>query len=107
MRHTFLLLVENRFGELDRLAGHFAARGVNIDSLAAAETPDRSVTWITITFTSDDETAVDLARALEREVLVLKAPGFTNEMFVQREVALIRLKVPDANQIKNKLKRPN
>lgn len=96
MRHTILVLVENRFGELDRLAGHFAARGVNIDSLAAAETLDRSVTWITITFTSDDETAVDLARTLEREVLVLKAPRFTNEMFVQREVALIRIKVPYA-----------
>lgn len=95
MRHTFLVLVENRFGELDRVAGHFAARGVNIDTLAAAETLDPSATWLTITFTSDDETAMVLARELEPEVLVLKAPGFTNEMFVQREVALIRLKVAD------------
>ncbi|MFN0086923.1 MAG: acetolactate synthase small subunit [Blastocatellia bacterium] len=95
MRHTFLVLVENRFGELDRLAGHFAARGVNIDTLAAAETLDPTATWMTITFTSDDETAVELARELEPGVLVLKAPGFTNELFVQREVALIRVRAAD------------
>ncbi len=95
MRHTFLVLMENRFGELDRLAGHFAARGVNIDTLAAAQTLDPSVTWLTITFTSDEETARTLARELEPETLALKAPGFTNELFVQREVALIRVKIGD------------
>ena len=40
MKHTLSVLVENKPGVLTRVAGLFARRGFNIDSLVVAETED-------------------------------------------------------------------
>ena len=48
MKHTISVLVENHAGVLARVAGLFARRGFNIDSLAVGVTDDVNVSRITI-----------------------------------------------------------
>jgi len=37
-RHTISILVQNKFGAFNRIAGMFAAKGYNIDSLSVGPT---------------------------------------------------------------------
>ena len=48
-RHILSLLVENKPGVLARIAGLFARRGFNIDSLAVGPTDDLHISRITLT----------------------------------------------------------
>ena len=48
MKHTISILVENHAGVLARVAGLFARRGFNIDSLALGVTEDEKISRITI-----------------------------------------------------------
>jgi acetolactate synthase-1/3 small subunit len=48
MKHTLSLLLQNESGALVRVAGLFAARHVNIDSLTVAATHDPSVSQLTL-----------------------------------------------------------
>ena len=52
MKHTLSVLVENKPGVLTRVAGLFARRGFNIDSLVVAETENPAVSRMTIRSTS-------------------------------------------------------
>ena len=47
-RHTISVLVENKFGAFNRIAGLFAAKGYNIDSLSVGPTEDETVSRMTI-----------------------------------------------------------
>ncbi len=48
-KHVLSILVENRPGVLARIAGLFARRGFNIDTLAVGPTDDPDVSRITLT----------------------------------------------------------
>ena len=47
-KHTLSVLVENKPGVLTRIAGLFARRGFNIDSLAVGPTDDPDVSRMTV-----------------------------------------------------------
>jgi acetolactate synthase-1/3 small subunit len=55
MKHTLSVLVENKPGVLTRVAGLFARRGFNIDSLVVAETENQAVSRMTITVDEQDQ----------------------------------------------------
>lgn len=48
MKRVYTMLVQNKPGCLDRIAGFTRRYGWNITSMVAAETPDKNVTRITI-----------------------------------------------------------
>ncbi|MDE3073662.1 MAG: acetolactate synthase small subunit, partial [Pseudomonadota bacterium] len=48
MKHTLSILLQNESGALARVAGMFAARHVNIDTLTVAATHDPSVSQLTL-----------------------------------------------------------
>ena len=48
MKGIFTVLVENKAGVLSHIAGLFARRGFNIDSLAVGETEDKTTSSMTI-----------------------------------------------------------
>jgi len=54
MKHTLSILLQNEAGALVRVAGLFAARGYNIDTLTVAATQDPAVSRLTLSLQCDD-----------------------------------------------------
>lgn len=90
-QHTISLLVENRFGALNRIAGMFAAKGYNIDSLTVGPTEDDTVARMTIVTRGDDQIIEQITKQLNKLIDVIKVIDLTFENFVERELALIKV----------------
>ena len=54
MKYTLSVLVENQPGVLSKVAGLFARRGFNIDSLAVGVTENPAISRITIVVNGDE-----------------------------------------------------
>ncbi len=85
------ILVENRFGVLNRIAGMFRRKGFNIDTLTVGETADPKVSRITITFYGEDDKE-QIIKQLEKMPVVIKVAELDNASSVSRELLLIKLK---------------
>jgi acetolactate synthase-1/3 small subunit len=94
MRHTISVLVENQFGVLARISGLFSGRGFNIDSLSVGETDDPSISRITLVVKGDEAILEQVMKQLHRLVDVIKVSDLTQDEFIDRELALIKV---DAN----------
>ena len=57
MKHTLSVLVENESGVLTRIAGLFARRGFNIESLSVGPAEQKNISRITMVVPGDDKTA--------------------------------------------------
>ncbi|MBU8901134.1 MAG: acetolactate synthase small subunit [Victivallales bacterium] len=96
--HTISVLVDNKFGVLARVSGLFSGRGYNITSLTVNETQDPKLSQMTIV-TKGDETVIEqIDSQLNKLVDVLKVEDLTNQNFIQREIALMKIQVTDANK---------
>lgn len=91
MRHTISVLVENKFGVLSRIAGLFSGRGFNIESLSVAESLDPNVSRMTIVTRGDDRVLEQVTKQLNKLVDVIKVIDHSEEKFVDRELALIKV----------------
>jgi len=60
------VIVSNHFGVLNRVAGLYAKRGYNIDSLAVGETEDPAFSRMTIVSTGDEYMKNQVLRQLEK-----------------------------------------
>ena len=95
-KHTISLLVDNEPGVLARIAGLFSGRGFNIDSLCVARTMDPEVSRITIVTIGDEQIQEQINKQLNKLINVIKVVDFTGTEFVEREMALIKVKAePD------------
>jgi len=92
MKHTLSVLVENKPGVLSRVAGLFARRGFNIDSLVVAETEDENVSRMTITVGEQDRPVEQITKQLHKLVNVIKITSLEPEASVERELLLIKVK---------------
>jgi len=93
MRHTISVLVQNKFGVLTRVAGLFSGRGYNIDSLNVAPTHDPKTSRMTIVTRGDDATVHQIVKQLDKLVNVIEVTDFREGEYVDRELALIKVKV--------------
>jgi acetolactate synthase I/III small subunit len=93
MLHTLAVLVENHPGVLIRVAGLFARRGYNIDSLTVCQTEDPDVSRMTIVVDGDDQVIEQVRNQLSKLVVVHTVSDLTGESVVERELALIRVEV--------------
>jgi len=91
-RHTISLLVDNQPGVLSRIAGLFSGRGFNIESLCVAETMDPLVSRITLVTRGDRPIIEQINKQLNKLVNVIKVHDLTATDFVEREMALIKVK---------------
>ena len=91
-RHTISALVENHFGVLCRIAGLFSSRGFNIDSLSVGETEDPEISRMTIVVKGDDRVLDQVVKQLNRLIDVIKVIDITHGTFIERELALIKVK---------------
>ncbi len=90
-KHTISLLVENKFGAFNRIAGLFSAKAYNIDSLTVGPTEDDSVSRMTIVTRGDDAIIEQIIKQLNKLIDTLKVTDLTYENFVERDLALIKV----------------
>ena len=93
MLHTLAVLVENHPGVLSRVAGLFARRGYNIDSLTVCQTEDLEVSRMTIVVNGDEQVIEQVRNQLSKLLVVHTVTDLTGESVVDRELALIRVQV--------------
>ncbi len=98
MKHTISVLVENHFGVLARVSGLFSARGYNIDSLCVGETEDSSISRMTVVVRGDERVLAQIVKQLEKVVDVIKVIDLTQEYYVERELAMVRVGVVGAKR---------
>lgn len=90
-RHTISLLVENKFGAFNRIAGLFAAKGYNIDSLSVGPTEEEDTSRMTIVTRGDDQVIEQIMKQLNKLIDTIKVVDLTFESFVERELVLIKV----------------
>lgn len=71
MKHTLSILLQNESGALVRVAGLFAARNVNIDTLTVAATHDPGVSQLTLALHGDAGTLDQILRQLRKLIDVI------------------------------------
>jgi len=92
LRHTLGVLVENQPGVLSRVSGLFSGRGFNIESLTVAETIDPEISRITLVTSGNEQIMEQIIKQLRKLVNVIKVIDFREVDFVDREMALIKVK---------------
>jgi len=98
-RHTLSVLVENKPGVLVRIAGLFARRNFNIDSLAVGPTEHDDISRITIVVNCEEHPLEQVTKQLNKLINVLKIVELEPGATVQRELILVKVRA-DAFGIK-------
>lgn len=94
MKHIISALVENKPGVLAHVAGMFAARAFNIDSLAVGRTEDPKLSRMTIVVVGDDRIVEQVRKQLAKIVPVVKVQDFVGQPVVARDLMLISISAP-------------
>src|ERR671922_1698089 len=90
-KHILSILVENKPGVLTRIAGLFARRGFNIDTLAVGPTDDERISRITLTLDGALHPIDQVTKQLHKLVNVLKIRDLEPRETISREMALFRV----------------
>ena len=85
------LFVENEIGVLARIAGLFSAKAYNLDSLTVGVTEDSTISRMTISLTSDDETFEQIKKQLNRSVEVIKLVDYTDIPIHMKEILFVKV----------------
>lgn len=98
MNHTISVLVTNAPGVLSRIAAVFSRRGYNIDSLVVSPALNGKYSRMTITACGDHSTLEQIIKQLNKLIDVLEAQEYDSEGVVERELALVKVRLTDENR---------
>jgi acetolactate synthase-1/3 small subunit len=98
MKHTLSVLVEDEAGVLTRIAGLFARRGFNIESLAVGPAETVGISRITMVVQGDDRIIEQLVKQLYKLINVIKVLDLTSTPCVERELMLIKVNATGGNR---------
>jgi acetolactate synthase-1/3 small subunit len=98
MKHIISALVENKPGVLAHVAGMFAARAFNIDSLVVGRTEDPELSRMTIVVVGDDKVVEQVRKQLAKIIPVVKVQDFLGQPVVARDLMLISISAPPAKR---------
>lgn len=90
-KHVISAIVQNEPGVLAYVAGMFAARGYNIDSLVVGRTEDPALSRMTIVVLGDDRTLEQVRKQLEKLIATVRVRDFKDVDYVERDLLLIRI----------------
>jgi acetolactate synthase-1/3 small subunit len=96
--HVLVVKVENKPGVLTRVAGLFARRGFNIDTLAVAPTDDERFSRITISVDAESAPLEQVVKQLDKLVNVVEIRELDPSQSVERELMLVTIKAPAPNR---------
>ncbi|MDO4569361.1 MAG: acetolactate synthase small subunit [Planctomycetia bacterium] len=91
-QHLLYALVQNVPGVLSHISGMLASRGYNIRSLAVGETHQSDLSRMTVVVDGDDHVLEQVRKQLEKIVTVVKVVDISDEDYVERDLALIRVR---------------
>ena len=91
MKHTLSVLVQDEAGVLTRIAGLFARRSFNIESLAVGPAEQSGVSRITMVVQGDDTVIEQIIKQLYKLIGVLKVQDLTGIPCVERELMLLKV----------------
>jgi len=95
---TFVVLVEDVPGVLDRVASLFRRRAYNIESLSVGHTDREGISHITVVIQADDRTASLVEANLYKVASVLDVKDVSNLPSVVRDLALIKVRADHKNR---------
>ena len=95
-KHILSILVENKPGVLTRIAGLFARRGFNIDTLAVGPTDDDAFSRITLTLDGAVHPIDQVTKQLHKLVNVLKIRDLEPAETLARELAIFKVSADGA-----------
>src|SRR3977135_2151340 len=90
-KHVLSILVENKTGVLTRIAGLFARRGFNIDTLTVGPTDDEDISRVTLTVDGALHPIDQVTKQLHKLINVLKIRDLEPSETVTRELALFKV----------------
>lgn len=97
-KQTISVLVEDEAGVLTRIAGLFARRGFNIESLAVGPAEQSGVSRITMVVPGDEKVVEQLIKQLYKLISVLKVQDISQQPCVERELMLIKISATASNR---------
>ena len=98
-KHIISVLVQNQPGVLAHIAGMFAARGFNIDSLVVGRTEDPALSRMVIASTGDELTLEQIRKQLGKIVTVVKVRDLSEQLVVERDLLLIKVYCPPEKRV--------
>ena len=97
-KHILSILVDNKPGVLTRVAGLFARRGFNIDTLVVGPTDDPTLSRITLTLDGAMHPIDQVTKQLHKLVNVIKIRDLEPAETVARELALFKISADGASR---------
>ena len=98
MKHTLSVLVEDESGALSRIAGLFARRGFNIDSLAVGPAESKGISRLTMVVQGDESTLQQMTKQLNKLINILEVIDLTTLPAVERELMLLKVSATSENR---------
>jgi len=88
-------LVENKPGVLHSVSNMFRRRDFNIESITVGGTEQEDLSRMTITVNGDEKTLEQVVKQMSKLIDVVKVSQLEPENIVTRELALVKVNVPD------------
>lgn len=98
MRHTFVALVEDKPGVLNRVVSVFRRRIFNIESLTVGRTHQDGVSRITIVVDSDKTDVERIMPYMYKLINVLQVEDLTYAPRVSRDLAMVKINATPENR---------
>ena len=98
MSHVLSLLVEDRPGLLTRVAGLFARRGFNIESLAVGASEIDGLSRITVVVDVEELPLEQVTKQLNKLVNVIKIVEQEQDASVNRELILVKVRADSSTR---------
>ncbi|ADL53834.1 acetolactate synthase small subunit [Clostridium cellulovorans] len=86
------LYVENDVGVLAKISGLFSGKSYNLESLTVGATEDPTISRMTISLNSDDNTFEQIKKQLNRCVEVIRVVDFTCTSIHMKEILFVKVK---------------
>jgi acetolactate synthase-1/3 small subunit len=91
MRHIISILLQNEAGALARVAGMFAARAYNIESLTVAPTHDPTVSRLTLVTTGSDAVIDQIIKQSRKLIDVVEIADLTSREHLECELLILKV----------------